>query len=265
MARRSRRAAFTLIELLVVIAIIAILIGLLLPAVQKVRDAAARIKCANNVKQVVLAMHNYSLGNNDRLPPMWGGSGATQGTFTFHILPFIEQDALYRQGVSSGWYATLWREVIPFLKCPSDTSAPDSRCSHGYGQSNYAPNYQVTGILSVAGELRGRYTLANLPDGTSNVIVLAERYMLPGSAENCWTCGLPSIYGTQFAWQSQAVPQVGVRPNAADWTRVNSAHTGGAMVGLGDGSTRFVTGSISQPTWWNACVPDDGIPLPSDW
>src|SRR5262245_61255690 len=100
------RPGFTLVELLVVIAIIAVLIGLLLPAVQKGREAANRMQCSSNLKQLGMAIHHYASANQDRLPKqLEAGGPPAWATFFFSLLPYIEQDNVYRRGlnVGAGW------------------------------------------------------------------------------------------------------------------------------------------------------------------
>lgn len=258
MSRNRARSAFTLIELLVVMAIIATLVGLLLPAVQRVREAAARTKCQNQVKQLCLAMQNYVASNNSKLPPLYTAT-PIRGSWFFHVLPYMEQDGLYRQGTA----AVTGIPVGQFL-CPADDSCPTGKCPHGYAVGSYAPNYQLFGTNTTGGNNTSKYTMKRIPDGSANVIALAERYGLPATAENDWTSTL-SVFGTQFAWQSQAVPQIGVPFKQADWTRPNTAHLGGMVAGMCDGSVRTIAGDVTQPTWWRVCRPADGEPLGNDW
>jgi prepilin-type N-terminal cleavage/methylation domain-containing protein/prepilin-type processing-associated H-X9-DG protein len=190
---RRANAAFTLIELLVVIAIIAVLIGLLLPAVQKVREAAARMKCTNNLKQITLAAHSYH-DANERFP---GGTltGSRFSTLFVELLPYIEQAPLYQQwdfvNYTTNYTGAVPRAgtVISIYVCPSHPlpqnggSSPALTTYGGNGGTIVFPASRATvdGMFSTTGP--GSEPTANLmgvrmtdvTDGTSNTLFFGER------------------------------------------------------------------------------------------
>jgi prepilin-type N-terminal cleavage/methylation domain-containing protein len=204
-----RRRGFTLIELLVVIAIIAILIGLLVPAVQKVRDAAARTQCLNNLKQIGVSMHNFHDAYK-KLPPQTArnGNSCCYGTWQMAILPFVEQSAMWNNYVNFGntipngptyeqqSNLLITSQRLAIFTCPADTpNAPKSGTYQGVTYNITQHNYLVNvGNIDYAqggdGKLpdqpaglvfggapfarNAQFRLTDIIDGTSNTLMAAE-------------------------------------------------------------------------------------------
>jgi len=237
--RTQKRSAFTLIELLVVIAIIAILIGLLVPAVQKVREAAARTQTINNIKQCCTATHNFAGTYTQRMPAN-GWFGTRYSSVFGHLLPYVEQQNVYNlvvlvangsnvagtitNGTNAGatnaavGYVSA---VIPSYQCPSDPTAAAATGTStqiaGYGTTSIASNaalfnanaagfgtnnppFAVGTTTNVPAPPRLPATFAS--QGTSNTVMFGTRYASCGSTDTIWsgtTIGSPSA-STGVSW-----------------------------------------------------------------
>ena len=237
---RNRGKGFTLIELLVVIAIIGILIALLLPAVQAAREAARRMQCSNNMKQLGLAVHGAHDANR-MLPPLCmqdtgldvgpaykGPYRGVQGaSVLFWLLPYLENIDIYETGKSDGMVRTsytytpevqIWgvaQEPISAFLCPSDpTGIDDGRAASRYGGANvwavscYGANYLVFGDpanTDISMRTLGQATLdRSFPDGTSKTILFAERYASCGKTGEPFT----KVYALNYSnlWTDSSGP-----------------------------------------------------------
>jgi prepilin-type N-terminal cleavage/methylation domain-containing protein len=274
---KRSRSGFTLIELLVVIGIIGVLIGLLVPAVQKVREAGLRVQDSNNLRQQGIALHNC----NDavgRLPPVYnsfpgknGGMGppAGMGTLQYFLLPFLEQDPIYRQvSMTSDNAVNL---VVKTYMSPADPTMPADglvmMMGMPYGGCSYASNYLVFGNAP-GGSAR---IPAAFADGTSNTIVLGTRYTDCNGTGVGWAmgmCGCPPTWPYNYSaaqFLSLPLPQMAPNPANCDPMLLQSPYLSGILVGLGDGSVRFVSSSVSQYSWNLALNPADGLAFDDSW
>ena len=292
-----RPRGFTLIELLVVIAIIAILIGLLLPAVQKVREAAARISDANNLKQMSLALHSCNDANG-KLPPGVGwfpsngnpgnsGPPAPHGTALYMILPYIEGGTIYNTTAGHSWTSA---SVVKSYVSPGDPTMPASDIINSLGGSrggtSYTANWYVFGGTATpntdGNSTGGTASIPkSFPDGQSNTIVWIERYSQCAGIGHIWgedgqgagpngneyspTWWTPGVNGYGNGGTLVQLPQIQPAVANCNAAAVQGFYAGGIMVGLGDGSVRLVNSGVSQPTWSDAVFPNDGQPLGSDW
>jgi prepilin-type N-terminal cleavage/methylation domain-containing protein len=300
--RSAARVAFTLVELLVVIAIIAVLIGLLLPAVQRAREAANVTQCTNNEKQLMLAVHLWGDSYNGTLPPsnfyqvvnaMTGN--AAQGSAFYAMLPFYEQSTIfkaYTQDIPDPGYLSCEFTPIAVHCCPSDPTI------HG-GIGSLAPNYAIgnyslnlalfgaQGTDNVQGAI-SPYVLGQIPNGMSNTIGIVEASgCFPGFPSIDPTTGLPNSFmvwwlpaypntigpywpdddqlpGAQNYTGQYALPQMGINPVQANPNLCQSYHTS-MNVALMDGSVRKVSTGVSQQTWSYALDPTVQSVLGPDW
>ncbi|MBA4191635.1 MAG: prepilin-type cleavage/methylation domain-containing protein [Planctomycetaceae bacterium] len=294
----NARRGFTLIELLVVIAIIAILIGLLLPAVQKVREAAARAKCQNNLKQIGLALHNYH-DATQQFPP---GAGTANGlSWRVYILPYIEQDVLYRKfDLGPGaWNGGTNKEGpskmvhalnrVPAYNCPSVPVilASNGSSKLGDGRQTYTSDYHgvagpkgtnpassaaysvdanpsgnggfaLQGILGKDSKAR----FGSLADGTSNTLMVGEVSVRLSSGAVLDSDGadwVRGMSGNGMAACRNVQNAINTSYNGVyNDISFGSPHTGGAQFVMGDGSVRFLQASVDLALYKATASMDGG-------
>ena len=264
------RRGFTLIELLVVIAIIAILIGLLLPAVQKVREAAARTQCANNMKQIALACLNFesSYGN---LPPGRSPNAPTvftgAGGWMYQLLPYVEQQPLYNL-CQQNFNANIGTPIHLYY-CPSDGRG--DLVGNG-GTTTGQVNAGLTWYVGVTGstynsdgtvppgqggifEPGKTVRIADIVDGTSNTLMIGERPPAADLNFGWWSFSdFDDLLGTQnyvSFYPNCTLPGLFSPGNVTlncSATKFYSLHTGGSNWAFGDGSIRFLTYSAQAAT-----------------
>ena len=273
-----RRLAITLVELLVVIAIIAVLIALLLPAVQKVREAALRLRSTNNLKQIILATHHFASAHSGLLPSIDGNPRSpNEGQSLFlAILPFLEQGNVPAQEPFPR-IEILLSPADPTIHTPGQTD----------GIASYAANAQV---FKESPDLARAFA-----DGTANTIAFAEHYAVGchgisfyyflyrplqhratfadggpdvGHGANCGdvyplTSGNPPTSTGPDGWTFQVAPYPvygNCNPHLA-----NTPHRGGMLVAVGDGSVRTLARGMAPTTYWAAVTPAAGELLGQDW
>ena len=295
-----QRSAFTLIELLVVIAIIAILIGLLLPAVQKVREAAARMKCQNNLKQLALGVHNYESAYGYFPPSELGPRpGEPYGTTEFwsyphvgflpFLLPYIEQDNLYRQITSVNWtiggtgpnwwtQADTWAVAqarVKTFQCPSDNvdelgpafaiiichpyPTPSDPVSRVTVQPAGFADDTALGRTNYVGITGGGGRIGNAWDQYAGAFTLQSKTRIVGISDGTSntvilgeTLGGPQRNrDTVFGWFGMPafITAGGLPPEATGWPTWGSFHTGIVNFAYGDGSVRPLRKGGSDDAW----------------
>jgi type II secretory pathway pseudopilin PulG len=275
---RLRRSALTLVETLVCIAIIAVLIGLLIPAIQKVRSVAIRTQSENNLKQIILATHGVANAFDSALPPINGNIPTPVGDTLFNaLLPYIEQGNAYRQIQENNQVPMVWTYISP---------ADPTVHLNNIAASSYAANAQL---------FINSPSLDRIPDGTSNTIGFAEHY--------AWNCGgdyflypdsvlkgfqvrratfadggtildyqnygdvypvtsgsPPMSIGSESAVTFQVAPSI----SNCDPSQAQTPHPEGMLVAVMDGSVRSLASGISPHVYWGAVTPASGEVL-GDW
>lgn len=256
-----RRRGFTLIELLVVIAIIAVLIGLLMPAVQKAREAAARIKCSNNLHQLGLAMHMYH-DVNQAFPPAF--AKPSNYGWSVWLLPYVEQQNLFNilnPLVTDLTLSSNTALSLSIFACPSDPAPGTINTWFGnYAKSDYVVSEQVSDGGSAI-------NMSTVTDGLSNTIMIGERDMMkqvgavwPGrDSANSILSSVESVIGRPTWPINTSFP--GLPDSNCMRFAWSSYHIGGANFSFCDGAVHYLINSLATDPTQENC----NKPVPSNY
>jgi Protein of unknown function (DUF1559) len=259
-ASRRPRFAVTLFQLLVLLALLAFLLGLLVPAVARIRAAAARTQSMNNLRQLGVAM--FSCHDTYRqFPPIVGAfppKAASYGTLHFYLLPFVEHANVYNNAQGYVWKNGTQATVVSVFVSPNDKTVPPNYVHQDWlATTNYAGNWMVF--------KKEGARLTDITDGTSNTMVFAERYQMCNGTPCGW--GYPSLYywAPVFGYYSYGKFQHQPSQQDCDPALTQSLDPAGIIIGMGDGSVRTVANTISPRTWWLVTDPADGEVIPQDF
>jgi prepilin-type N-terminal cleavage/methylation domain-containing protein len=274
--RRGRRRGFTLIELLVVIAIIAILIGLLLPAVQKVRQAAARMKSMNNLKQIGIAFHSHndSVGylpfngqGSGNLYPNLADIANYPGAWGFQIMPYIEQEGWYKQqttgaaGIGPAPNASQMVAIKMYI-CPGRDRPGLATSGATLGpMTDYAINLRVNGPNDgCCGRANTKRTIQSIPDGSSNTILVGHKYVSINDYTRTSGDGWDEVVTVPNGGAGRSSYTLQQDSTAGPGDMWGGPFPGGALFLLGDGAVKSIAYAVNGTTFQYLIRPNDNQP-----
>jgi hypothetical protein len=258
------RSTFRLPDFAVLTLVLAASASLATPTILRMRDKASTEQCRDRLKQLGLAAHNHHDSIGTLPPAARGPAPGPEGSAFFHLLPYLEQDFLFKSAGKSVRTNGVWSTPLPTLTCPSDVSnRGEERFAGWLATGSYATNFLLSGDPKTGG-YDGKWRMVAVTDGTSNTLLFGERYRVCRDTPNGWAYPDPTPWCPTFG--SHAVLMFQVRPPAdrCDPLRPQSSHFAGMPVCRADGAAVLASTRIDPVVWGHLCGPQDGMITP-EW